>query len=233
MLLRRISLHVKDQNWFAVCIDFVIVVIGVYIGIQVANWNDGRVAAANEAKLIVRLTEEMQVLEAELAVDAENYKSTVKATGALIKALRSGAMPVDKESLRWIIWRANHFEDIPSLSASYSELVASGGLSRISNPELRAALTRYGDHFGRYDRLYSVGISTVLDPDSQYLRAVEWSTDPELWNDPNTAIVSFDWKALQSSRGELQAWLAYQNDGERAIRNMHQEVQKIRSLLEK
>ena len=40
MLFRRISIHVKDQNWFAVFIDFAIVVIGVFIGIQVANWNE-------------------------------------------------------------------------------------------------------------------------------------------------------------------------------------------------
>jgi len=39
MLLRRIAQHVKDQNWFAVGLDFVIVVVGVFIGIQVANWN--------------------------------------------------------------------------------------------------------------------------------------------------------------------------------------------------
>ncbi len=43
MLLRSITKHVKDQNWFAVGIDFFIVVVGVFIGIQVANWNDARV----------------------------------------------------------------------------------------------------------------------------------------------------------------------------------------------
>ena len=232
MLLRRITQHIKDQDWFAVSIDFVIVVVGVFIGIQVANWNDERVAAAEEAELMVRLTEEMQALEPELAEDAENYKATVKATGALLTALRAGAMPEDEESFRWTLWRANHFEDIPSLSASYAELVASGGLSRISNPELRTALIRYGDHFGRYDRLYGVGISTVLDPNSHYLGAVKWSADPELWSDPKTAIVSYDWNALQATEAELQAWLAYQNDGERNIRNMHSEVRKIRALLE-
>ena len=39
MLLRRITKHVTDQNWFAVFIDFLIVVVGVFIGIQVSNWN--------------------------------------------------------------------------------------------------------------------------------------------------------------------------------------------------
>ena len=37
MILRRITEHVKAQNWFAVAIDFVIVVVGVFIGIQVSN----------------------------------------------------------------------------------------------------------------------------------------------------------------------------------------------------
>ena len=42
MLLRRISKHVKDENWFAVVLDFVIVVSGVFIGLQLGNWNDAR-----------------------------------------------------------------------------------------------------------------------------------------------------------------------------------------------
>lgn len=42
MILRRVTEHVKAQNWFAVGIDPFIVVVGVFIGIQVANWNDAR-----------------------------------------------------------------------------------------------------------------------------------------------------------------------------------------------
>jgi len=43
MILRRVTEHVKAQNWLAVGIDFLIVVVGVFIGIQVANWNEGRI----------------------------------------------------------------------------------------------------------------------------------------------------------------------------------------------
>jgi hypothetical protein len=35
MLLRRVIEHVREQNWLAVFIDFLIVVVGVFIGIQV------------------------------------------------------------------------------------------------------------------------------------------------------------------------------------------------------
>ena len=42
MILRSVMGHVRDQNWFAVGIDFLIVIVGVFIGIQVANWNAER-----------------------------------------------------------------------------------------------------------------------------------------------------------------------------------------------
>ena len=39
MILRSLMKHVKDQNWTAVFLDFLIVVLGVFIGAQVASWN--------------------------------------------------------------------------------------------------------------------------------------------------------------------------------------------------
>jgi hypothetical protein len=59
MLLRRISEHVRDQNWVAVGIDFAIVVIGVFIGIQVANWNAARIENQLEQSYLIRLHEDI------------------------------------------------------------------------------------------------------------------------------------------------------------------------------
>lgn len=42
MRLRSISKNLNDQNWFAVFLDFFIVVMGVYIGVQMGNLNDHR-----------------------------------------------------------------------------------------------------------------------------------------------------------------------------------------------
>ena len=62
MLLRRITKHVKAQNWFAVGIDFVIVVVGVFVGLQVQDWNDSRKERVEESLLMVRLFEETRAL---------------------------------------------------------------------------------------------------------------------------------------------------------------------------
>jgi hypothetical protein len=42
MILRSITKHVKDQNWFAVFLDFFIVVVGILIAFQITNWNEAR-----------------------------------------------------------------------------------------------------------------------------------------------------------------------------------------------
>lgn len=58
MILRRIIMHVETHNWFAISIDFVIVVVGVFLGIQVSNWNSERLELVQEQELLVRLQED-------------------------------------------------------------------------------------------------------------------------------------------------------------------------------
>lgn len=55
MLLHRITQHVKEQNWFAVGLDFLIVVVGVFVGLQVSNWNAERFERMQERDYLVRL----------------------------------------------------------------------------------------------------------------------------------------------------------------------------------
>jgi len=59
MLLRRVIDHVNAQNWVAVGIDFVIVVVGVVIGIEVANWNEVQNNKAGLAASLGRLDKEV------------------------------------------------------------------------------------------------------------------------------------------------------------------------------
>ena len=60
MLLRRVIEHVKTQNWTAVALDFAIVVVGVFIGIQVSNWNEDRAFRNQERVYLAELRTEIQ-----------------------------------------------------------------------------------------------------------------------------------------------------------------------------
>ena len=38
MILRRLAENLHAQNWTAIAIEFVLVVLGVFLGIQAQNW---------------------------------------------------------------------------------------------------------------------------------------------------------------------------------------------------
>ena len=64
MLLRRITEHVRHQNWFAVWIDFAIVVVGVFIGIQVSNWNERQADKRIGEEYVARILDELDITAA-------------------------------------------------------------------------------------------------------------------------------------------------------------------------
>ncbi len=88
MLLRRITQHVKDQNWFAVGLDFVIVVLGVFIGIQLGNWNDARANKEGAVSAMERLRGEVSVNIAALEDRIERIDESGDVRLAAIKALQ-------------------------------------------------------------------------------------------------------------------------------------------------
>ena len=60
MLLRRFTKHFREQDWTAIGIELVIVVIGVYLGLQVQNWNQARMERNAADDYRGRLIEELR-----------------------------------------------------------------------------------------------------------------------------------------------------------------------------
>ena len=76
MILRRLSQSLKEQNWSAICVEFVLLVVGVFLGIQVANWNAARVDHMEYEAALGRLGAEIDINIAALdAFDPEIAKS--------------------------------------------------------------------------------------------------------------------------------------------------------------
>ena len=85
MLLRRITEHVKDQNWFVVGLDFIIVVVGVFFGIQIGNWNDDRLDHIAYQKAYTRMVVEVRsnIATAERVLElgspiVENFQTAIE-----------------------------------------------------------------------------------------------------------------------------------------------------------
>ena len=89
MLLRRVTKHIQTQNWFAVLVDFVIVVVGVFVGLQVQDWNDSRKERAEEDILLARLLVETQALLDVHEQELESFRSRASILGGVTPVLFS------------------------------------------------------------------------------------------------------------------------------------------------
>jgi hypothetical protein len=83
MFFRRIVQHLRKQEWTAIGIDFVIVVLGVFVATQVSEWNTARLERAEYRRAVERL-------ETEIAANLEFIDSSMpEITTALDSANRA------------------------------------------------------------------------------------------------------------------------------------------------
>lgn len=136
MLLRSVMKHIKDQNWFAVGIDFLIVVVGVYIGIEVSNWNEKRAVRFETDKTLELLIPANQSFEAN-AEDFKTYYATTKAYGetALLGWAKQGAI----SDIDFLVaaYQASQIMAGTSEVEVFAELIGAGNIRNIKDVNLQ------------------------------------------------------------------------------------------------
>lgn len=60
MILQTVTNHIKDQNWFAVSVDVLVVIVGIFLGLQVTNWQADITEQKTAEKYLVRLSSDLQ-----------------------------------------------------------------------------------------------------------------------------------------------------------------------------
>ena len=59
MIFKRVGARLRAQDWLAIVIELGIVVLGVFIGTWVANWNQQRIEVAQTRHMLRNMKEEL------------------------------------------------------------------------------------------------------------------------------------------------------------------------------
>lgn len=153
MILRHLSQSLKEQNWTAIGIEFVLLVSGVFLGIQVANWNAERVDARSARVYLERIGNDLDA-------DRMNYQDRlrfwgdVSAYGAegLAYAETDDANGADQWQLLLAYFQTSQVAEFYTTDATFEELKSAGELGLIKN-------TRFRDELAQY---YSLGFNPLL-----------------------------------------------------------------------
>lgn len=144
MILRRIVEHLRTQNWVAIAIDFVIVVLGVFVATQVSNWND-----ANRDRQ--RGQEYLTSIHGELLTDAAAIERRLtfwrRVAGYGEDALAYAEHGMLKNGSAWetvlAFFQASQIWPYTATDTTYRELTGAGELDLIRDRSMRAALSDY------------------------------------------------------------------------------------------
>ena len=152
MLLRSVTRHVRQQNWTAICIDLVIVVVGVFIGIQVSNWNDERVSRVSELIFVESVRDD-------IALAIRDGQGFIEMLSIVRDHGHRSLELIDSDALcRVSCWArlvdffiASQWIDVRTNQAVFEEIKRSG-LPR--DLKLKATLTRY---YGSTEQITIIG----------------------------------------------------------------------------
>ena len=141
MIGRRVIGHLKNQQWTAFGIEFVIVVLGIFIGLQVSNWNQERTVgkqAANFAeRLKTDLREEDWAYQLQITYNREVLANAQRAASAL-----EGTTTMSDESLLICAYRATQYKQRLRRRSTYDELISTGTIGLIRDQTLRDTAMR-------------------------------------------------------------------------------------------
>jgi hypothetical protein len=140
-MIKRIFHNVRKQDWTAVIIELVVVIVGVFIGVEVSNWNGDfetdRKSDLFTSRLKADLREEAWGYELQVGYFEQVLRNATAAEDAL-----AGRASLSDEALLIAAYRASQYNAYIRRRATYDELTSTGEIGLIRDAGLRELAMR-------------------------------------------------------------------------------------------
>ncbi len=141
-MIRRFREHVAQQNWFAVAVDVAIVVVGVFLGIQVTNWNQARVDRDKAVSYRQRLISELEFNGRQFRQQLAYYSSAKRhGLGALASLRGKGRSSGDEFLVD--AYQATQMDLTPPKHFIFDEMVSAGLVGLLGREALQEMASDY------------------------------------------------------------------------------------------
>jgi len=141
MIIGRIAHAITRQDWSTLLIELFVLVLGIFIGLQVDDWNSARIDRQDEREFLLRLQADLDQADTITSRIRDRLIARRDATKSASEVL---FRQVPRNTLEDIectsIATSSLFNSIAPLLPAYAELVGTGRLDIIQDPELLRAL---------------------------------------------------------------------------------------------
>jgi hypothetical protein len=143
-MLRQMTRALREQNWATIVIEFVLLVCGVFFGIQAANWNEQRAEDAKARAYLARVEGNLETDLQAIERRTEFWREVTSHGKRAIRYAETGEL-VDGSAWKTVLafYQASQlWQWVPS-DATYQEMRSGGELGLIRDEKLREALSQY------------------------------------------------------------------------------------------
>ncbi len=140
-LLRRIASELRQHHWTGVFIELVIVVLGVFIGMQVSNWNAQRATDQQSEIFTARLKADLRMEDWTYQFLISYHREVLANANRAVDAL-DGKAALSDEALLVSAYRATQYRNRNRQGATYDELISTGSIGLIRDQSLRDTAMR-------------------------------------------------------------------------------------------
>ena len=229
MILQRLSLSIRKQDWFTVFVETMIVVLGVFIGLQVNNWNAERQRQASERDYLERLHRDVVELTQRRATYAEGRPVILRALELLTEFVNGeredlsaakeyvrSAVPAQRDTsdeeldsrFCGLMDGSSYLTPPPSELPTATELVSAGRIDMITSNKVKLGLLSYLQQVERSQEFIEVSQLGVIElsaafPDLfriRYVMGVDYSQGAE-----SHPVYVCDYEAMAQNNAFLNA----------------------------
>lgn len=177
MILHRLASAIRNQNWSQIITEILIVVIGIFLGLQVTDWAEGRAERAEESGYLVSLHQDIS----QSIVNNERRMNTVLdrwRQAKLISDSLAGCKLADedKDAFAFGLFAFGKYQPVTMSGTTIEELMSTGKFQIIENKELRGAISTHlaaiTDQLSKYDETKAVMLAHLNLIEKNYAHKV-------------------------------------------------------------
>lgn len=144
MITRKLSQQIREQNWFGAFIDMVVVVVGIFIGLQATDWNQARLES-QEADFHLNFLHEELLEAARVATDEieKNRNYLQHSFESMMLLNLEGWETSDRERFEKTKSALFYFWGPRYRPVSLRRLIDDGKLDLIESKELQKAILQF------------------------------------------------------------------------------------------
>ena len=167
----RLSQALKQHNWFAVIVELVTIVIGIFVALQVDAWNNARLKQQDVEFQLTRIREDANSIYAQLDEEIDNAYGQLEHIGITMSVLDGVPLTDENKEQFMAGLRASYQQrgvniDIPGLQLLYD----SGDIDLVSDERVRNALITHlsrrrvgNDILAHQRKLWDMNLERVFD----------------------------------------------------------------------